>query len=153
MLKNCSFQQGYDGSCGPASLKMALHHLGIEKTENELVKLGSCRGEGVELEDLLKIAKKFKIKGFIKENSDLKEIKKYLKKKCAIIVGWFFEDDGHYSVISRIDNENIYLQDPQIGHIRAMRINLFKRIWFDFPGKFMRTKEDLQLRKMLVLYN
>jgi predicted double-glycine peptidase len=148
-----SFQQGFDGSCGPASLKIVLKDFEIEKTEKELTKLSNCGKDGVELEVLLKVAKKFKIKGFIKENSDMKEIKKYLKKKNhAIIVDWFYEDEGHYCVVSHIDKENIYLQDPELGHQRAMRLELFKRIWFDFPGNYMKTKNDLKLRRMLVLY-
>src|SRR3989344_9024424 len=145
------FQQGYDGSCGPASLKIALESLGRKKTEKELRKLCRVGKGGIELEDLLKVAKKFKLKGFIKKNSDIKEIRNYLRKKYEIIVGWFHESDGHYSVVSHIDKENIYLQDPELGHLRAMRIELFKRIWFDFPGDFIKTKNDLQLRKMLVL--
>jgi len=150
---NHSFQQGYDGSCGPASLKIVLNHFEIKKSEKELKKLLKCSTAGVELEDLLRIAKKIGLNGFVKENSNIKEIKKILKKKTySIIVGWFSEDDGHYSVVSHIDKENVYLQDPEIGHIRAMRIEKFKRIWFDFPGDFMKTKNDLQLRKMLVLY-
>ena len=95
MIKH-SFQQGHDGSCGPAALKIALDHLGIEKSEKELVKLVRFSKIGVELEDLLRVAKKFRVKGFVKENVDIKDIRKYLKKKGhSIIVGWFFKDNGH----------------------------------------------------------
>jgi len=152
MLKQNSFQQGYDGSCGPASLKIALKHFGINKSEKELMKITKSKERGVELEDLLKAAKKLGLKGFTKEKYGITEIRKYLKGKYAIIVGWFDENDGHYSVVSNIDKENIYLQDPELGHLRAMRIEKFKRIWFDFPGAYIKTKKDLQLRKMLVLY-
>lgn len=146
------FQETREGFCGPASLKIALSRLGIDKTERELVKLTKCQEGGVELEELLKVAKKFKVKGFIVENHGIIEIRKYLRKKYIIIVAWFNQDDGHYSVVSRIDKENIYLQDPELGHPRAIRIEKFKRIWFDFPGNYMRKKKDLQLRKMLVPY-
>ncbi|MFH1608088.1 MAG: cysteine peptidase family C39 domain-containing protein [archaeon] len=153
MLKQNPFQQGFDGSCGPASLKIALKHFGINKSEKALIRLTKCGEEGVELEDLLNVAKKFKINGFVKETCDIKDIKKYLKsEKYTIIVGWFDESEGHYSVVSRIDKENIYIQDPELGHIRAMRIEKFERIWFDFPGRYIKTKSDLQLRKMLVLH-
>lgn len=151
MIKH-PFQQGYDSSCGPASLKIALNYFGINKSEKELIKLTKCKDRGVELEDLLKLAKKLGLKGFVKEKYGITDIRKYLKKKYTIIVGWFDETDGHYSVVSHIDKENIYLQDPQLGHLNAMRIKFFKRVWFDFPGNFMKTKNDLQLRKMLVLH-
>ena len=45
----------------------------------------------------------------------------------------------------------IYLQDPQLGHPRAIKLEEFKRIWFDFEPAFMATKEDLLLRRMIVI--
>ena len=151
MLRDIAFQQR-EGACGPASLKMVLHHFGIKKTEKQLIK--ECKNSllGVEFEMLLKVVKKYKLKGFLVRNSDIKDIKKFLKKKYMIIIEWFFEDDGHFSVVSNIDKENIYIQDPHLGHLRAIRLDIFKRIWFSFPGKFMKTKNDLKLRGMIVIY-
>lgn len=152
MFKDIAFQQR-EGLCGPASLKMVLNHFNIKKTEKQIAKLSGTRpSEGVEAENLLKVAKKLGLKVFLKENGNLGDIRKHLEKKHAIIVEWFFEDDGHFSVVSNIDRENIYLQDPHLGHMRAIRLNIFKRIWFTFSGKYMKTKNDLSLRKMLVIY-
>lgn len=147
------FQQS-DSFCGPASLKIALRHFGIEKSEKELARMaGLKRSVGVEAEDMLRISKKLGLKGFVKDFSTIKEIRKNSKdKKRVVIVEWFLEDDGHFSVVSDIDKENIYLQDPHLGHLRAMKINLFLRLWFTFPDKYIKTKDDLKLRRMLVLY-
>ena len=150
MLRNSVFQQK-EGTCGPASLKIVLHHFGIEISEKQLIKDCENSSVGVESDILLKIAKKYGLKGKLIKNATFKNIKKFLKKNQAIIVEWFSEDDGHYSIVSRIDNENIYLIDPELGHLRAIRKEKFKRIWFTFPGKFMKTKNDLKLREMIVL--
>ena len=152
MLKLTAFQQR-EGHCGPAALKIVLHHFSINKTEKQLAKMSGCTpARGVELPALLKTAKKLGLKGFTKQNANLADIRKALAKHRAVIIDWFFEDDGHISAASHIDRENIYLQDPHLGHLRAIRLDIFKRIWFTFPGAYMKTKEDLVLRPMLVLY-
>lgn len=139
--------------CGPSCLKMVLDYYGIEKSEKELVRLSGTSKHGVTGEDMLKVAKKFKLKGFIKDNVDIKDLRKYVnKKKIPVIVSWFSEDDGHYSVVVNLDRENIYLQDPYLGHVRAMSIKKFKRLWFDFAGDYILTNKDLFLRSMLVIY-
>ncbi|MGV8152346.1 MAG: cysteine peptidase family C39 domain-containing protein [Candidatus Nanoarchaeia archaeon] len=151
MLNYNSFQQR-EGLCGPASLKIVLSSFGINKSEKELAKKMKCTKAGVEAEEILKIAKKLGLKGYIKEKATIEDIKKELKNNHKrIIVDWFLEDDGHFSVVSSMDKENIYLQDPDIGCIRAIRLDIFNRIWFDFPGKYMKTKKDLLLRRMLIL--
>jgi predicted double-glycine peptidase len=152
MLRGMGFQQR-DGACGPASLKIVLNFFRIKVTEKQLMK--DCRHSnacGEEAEVLLEAAKKYKLKGFLIHNADIKDIRKYLKKKYLMIVDWFEEDDGHFSVVSHIDKENIYLQDPSLGHVRAMRLDIFKRVWFTFSGKYMKTNNDLKLRELLVLH-
>ena len=153
MLKVKPFKQT-TGFCGPASLRIVLDYFGIKKSEKELAKLSGCsKSKGVEAEGLLKAVKKFGLKGFIKDFSKIKDIKKYvLKKKIPVIVDWFSEDEGHYSVVAGIDNKNIYLQDPELSKIRKLEINDFKRIWFDFPGRFLRSKNDLIIRRLIIIH-
>lgn len=153
MLKVKPFSQK-SSFCGPASLKMVLDYFGIKKSEKELAKLSGCsKSKGVEAESLLKAAQKLGLKGFIKDFSKIKDIKKYVvKKKIPVIVDWFSEDEGHYSAVVGIDNKNIYLQDPELGKVRKLKIQDFKRIWFDFPGKFLRSKKDIIIRRLIVIY-
>jgi len=133
-------------------LKIALDYFGIKKSEKELIKLCKCGKYGVDADSLLKVAVKLGLKGFIKDNSDFNDIRKNLKQKSVVIVDWFLDDDGHFGIVYDIDKENIYIQDPDLGHRRALRLDIFKRIWFTFPGAYMRTKNDLQLRRMIVLH-
>lgn len=141
------------GYCGPASLKMVLSYFGTEKSENELVKLSGCKKDkGVEANGLLKAAKKLGFKGFIKDFSNIEDIKKFvIDKKILIIVDWFSGDDGHYSVVVGINKKNIYLQDPELGRLRIMKLVDFERVWFDFSGPFLRSKNDLIIRRMIVI--
>jgi len=153
MLKVKAFKQR-TGFCGPASLKMVLDYFGIRKSERELAKLsGTTLARGVEGKNLLKAAEKLGLKGFIKDFSKISDIKKYVqKKKIPVIIDWFSKDEGHYSVVVSIDKKNIYLQDPEIDRIRKLDIETFKRIWFDFPGKFLRSKKDIIIRRLIIIH-
>lgn len=141
------------GYCGPASLKMILSYYGINKSEKELAKLtNSTKEHGTNAKSIIKIAKKLGFKAFIKNFSNIKDIRRYvLKQKIPIIVDWFSQDEGHYSVVVDIDKENIYLQDPEIGHLHAMKLNTFKRVWFDFPTKYLESKDDIVIRRMIII--
>jgi len=75
-----------------------------------------------------------------------------LERKIPVIVDWFSVDEGHYSAVVGINNKNIYLQDPELGKVRKLKINDFKRIWFDFPGEFLRSKKDIIIRRLIIIH-
>ncbi len=153
MLKVKPFRQE-TGYCGPASLKMVLQYYGVDKSEEELAELTDCDPEaGIEAGRLLTAAEEFGLVGFVKDGSEYEDIKReVLQNGRPVIVDWFSEDDGHYSVVVDVDEENIYLLDPEIGYVRAMRWKKFYRVWFDFPGEFIRDKDDLSIRRMVVIF-
>lgn len=152
MLKLKPFRQKI-GFCGPATLKMVLNYFGLEKTEQELAQATGCTKEkGIEADKIVAAAKQFGLKAQIKDNASFDDVKKYLNKKIPPIVDWFYKDDGHYSVVVDLDKENIYLLDPSIGHLRAVRLKKFYRIWFDFPGPYIKTKNDLILRRLIAVF-
>jgi len=132
---------------------MVLEFYGIKKSEKELAKLsGATVAHGVEAPDMLKIAKKFGFKGFIKDYAAFADIKKYLKQNIPVIVGWFSKDDGHYSVVVGMDKKFIYLQDPEYIKVRKMDLKTFERVWFDFMGDFLKSPKDMIIRRMLVIF-
>lgn len=162
-LKVKSFQETLNaGMCGPASLKIVLNYYGVDKSEKELAKLsGTTKSLGTNIKGLTKAAKQLGFKVSIKNNSSFSNIEKWLAKKTPVIVDWFtrgrqdYSDsevaDGHYSVVCGIDNNFIYLQDPEIGGIRKIEKNDFKRVWFDFSSEYIKPKE-LIIRQIIAIY-
>lgn len=140
--------------CGPASLKMVLEYYGIEKSENELADLTLYQpSKGVNAENLLKAAKGLGLNAFYKDLSKIKDLELYvLKKKIPVIVDWFSTNDGHYSVVVDINKENIYMQDPELGNLRTLDIETFQKVWFDFTGNYLVSKDDIIIRRMIIIY-
>lgn len=157
MIKLKPFRQT-PGFCGPASLKMVLNYYSISVSEAELAKLsGTTQKKGTSIEGLIKAAKHFGFQAFLKTNSSLNDLRYFVKREIPVIVDWFSEDDGHYSVVVDIDKNNIVLMDPALRKIliyirrRKFSTEDFFRIWFDFPGDFIKDSKDLTLRLMLVV--
>ncbi len=152
MIKLKPFRQT-PGFCGPASLKIVLDFYGIPVTEAKIAKLaGASRNKGTTREGLIRAAKHFGFRVFLKKNSTLSDIKGFIKKGIPVIIDWFLEDDGHYSVVADIDDKYILLVDPAFKNgKRKIPIEKFFRVWFDFPGNYIKNPKDLVLRLMLVI--
>ncbi|MCF8051361.1 MAG: DUF2817 domain-containing protein [Desulfobacterales bacterium] len=132
---------------------MVLAFFGVKITEKKLVEISGCTQScGVMTEGLVRAAQELGFRAKIKDFSDLKDIDEWVnRKKIPVIVDWFAFEGGHYSVVSGIDKENIYLEDPSLGHRRAMKLSTFKRLWFDFPTDYLKSKDDLIIRRMIVI--
>lgn len=151
MLKVKPYRQTA-GFCGPAALKMVLAYYGVHKTERELGRLaGTTKGRGTGAEGLVAAARQLGRKAGFKDNQSLTTIRIYLRKKIPVIVDWFSQDDGHYSVAVGMDKKFIYLQDPELGGVRKLTLTEFYRVWFDFPGDYLKTKADLILRRLIII--
>lgn len=138
--------------CGPASLKMVLSYYGLEKSELALARLaGTRRRHGTPAAGLVKAAKTLGFDASIEDEAEIKDIRAYLRKKVPVIVNWFSNDEGHYSVVIGMDRKYIRLMDPEIGGLRTISLKDFNRIWFDFPGDYLRRKEDIVIRRMVVV--
>ena len=148
--------------CGPASLKIVLEYYGINKSEDELSQLCKFKeGLGVDDKGIKSAAEKLGLKVKIKNNSSFKDIEKWLKKETPVIVDWFTKGrtdygdsstaDGHYSVVMGLDDNFIYLQDPELGAMRKIERNNFMRVWFDFNGQHLKPNE-LIIRQIIAVY-
>lgn len=123
------------GFCGPASLKMVLSAYGITKSERYLAQLTKCsRGGGCEEADIVRAAGEFGLKGYVKQNSSIDEVKSLLKKGSLVIVAWFSpEQASHYSVVAGFDSDMIILADPHFGDLKKHKVEWFEERWFDLP--------------------
>jgi len=157
MLKLKPFRQS-PGFCGPASLKMVLDYYGVSSSEADLAKIsGTTKEKGTSMEGLAKAAEHFGFKTFVKKDSSIEDVDSYVKQGIPVIVDWFYIDDGHYSVVVDINKKELTLMDPTLQKLilyirrRKIPVDKFLRIWFDFPGNFIKDSKDLILRSMLVI--
>jgi len=162
-LKLKSFQETLNASmCGPASLKIVLKYYDTEVAEKELAKMtGWNKDLGIDDKGIKKAATLLGFKVKIKNNSNFKDIERWLDQKVPVIVNWFtrgrrdYSDsnitDGHYSVVAGLDDKFIYLQDPEIGKVRRLERNNFMKVWFDFRGEYINPKK-LIVRQIIVVY-
>ena len=50
-----------------------------------------------------------------------------------------------------LDEEYIYLQDPEIGSMRKLEREDFMTVWFDFRGKYIKS-DELIIRQIIAVY-
>ena len=152
----------FKSMCGPASLKMVFDYYGIEKSEQEIAKLAGTTDElGTDDQGIKKAAEELGFKVEIKNNSTFEDIQEWLDKKVPVIVNWFtrgradYEDsevaDGHYSVVVGLDEEFIYIQDPEIGKVRKIEKEDFMKVWFDFTSEYIKP-DELIIRQLIAIY-
>lgn len=151
------------GMCGPASLKIVMDYYGLEKSEKELSELTENDSDlGTTAENIKKAAEQLGFTVEIKNNCDFADIENWLDKNVPVIVDWFTRGrndyveeiaaaDGHYSVAAGLDEKYIYLQDPEIGGMRKMEKETFKKVWFDFEGKYIKP-DELIIRQVIAVY-
>ncbi|MBI2577354.1 MAG: C39 family peptidase [Candidatus Wildermuthbacteria bacterium] len=153
----------HGGYCGPASLKIVLAYFSVEKSEEEIAELCGRDSElGTDDAGLKNAAEHYGFKVEIKNNAEFADIEEWLKRKVPVIVDWFtrgrsdYSDsevaDGHYSVVAGLDDENIYLQDPEIGGMRVIDRDDFMKVWFDFSGKYITSWDDMIIRQIIAVY-
>jgi predicted double-glycine peptidase len=150
--------------CGPASLKMVLNYYGIDKSEQDIVNLTKfIPGLGISSDDICEASESLGFKCTIKNESTLNDVSEWLQKKIPVIVDWFtrgrsdYSDsevaDGHYSVVIGIDEQYVYMQDPEIGGMRKIAKDDFMKVWFDFAGNIIIQKDDLIIRQLIAVYH
>lgn len=164
MLNVKPFQETLNGSfCGPASLKIVTDYYGFNQTEAELAFLsGKDDILGTNGQSLKKVAEGLGLKVEIKDKAEFGDIETWLEKGVPLILDWFTkgrrddpEDgvaDGHYSVAIGLDDDFIYLQDPEVGRVRKINREDFYRVWFDFSSNNIEKWEDLIVRQIIAIY-
>lgn len=149
--------------CGPACLKMVLAYYGVERSEAELAKsAGTDSNLGTNAQGIKRAAETLGFTVEVKNYSTFDDIQSWLDKTVPVIVNWFTRGrmdypesevpDGHLSVVVGLDEEFIYLQDPEIGKLRRITREDFLRVWFDFTGDHIETWEELIIRQLIAIH-
>ncbi len=135
------------GLCGPASLKMLLEYYGKIFTESELTDLcGATVERGADHEQMLTAVRRIGEEPIDKEDATFDDIRNYVDKGIPVILGWWSEDDDHYSVVCDIDDETITMMDPQLDEgLLVMPLAEFDKIWYDMEGDDRRRVDHWML--------
>ncbi len=136
MIKLDIIKQKYDWDCGPASLAIIFCHYNQCQSYPEILKMVKLK-HGTDNQTMKEIAEKLGFKTFIKENSSIEDIKKFLKKKIPVIVNYLEPklNWGHYSVVTGI-NHNLILANPDTGKEEKWDIVDFEKRWISGNGKY-----------------
>lgn len=123
-------------TCAAAAMKMALEKIGIVKSEKLLAKLlKTNKVRGTWHKDFPRVAEKYRLTYFVKRNSSIKDLKKYRARGFVVIVCYYYRPEkiDHYSVLKKIDANNIYLWDPWFGPKHKYKLSFFRQIWKSNP--------------------
>jgi hypothetical protein len=122
------------GMCGPASVRAVLEYYGDERTEAFLAGLmGATPDDGVEAPVMVEAVKGLGYGAYWRDETPIDDVRRLvMDERTPVIVDWFSTNMGHYSVVVGIDENFVYLQDPEIRGLRAITLEEFVNVWFDF---------------------
>jgi predicted double-glycine peptidase len=141
------------GLCGPSALKAVLAYWGIDTTEQKLAELAEVDPEvGATEIQLIKAAEALGFRTLHKFEATLDDLRQAIDLwKIPVLVDWFSVYDTHWSVVCAINEEYVYLMDPEKVMMRAVPIERWVKVWFTYPGEQI-SPQDLQMRSMLLVY-
>jgi len=142
------------GYCGPSSLRAVLAYYGVVRSEDELAALmGATRKEGVEADALVEAAQQLGFRAGYWDQASFADVQTLTDLGVPVIVDWFSETDGHYSVVTKVDGMTgtLTIMDPETASYRTFNCAEFLRVWFDFPGEVPEPGTLLVRRAIVVV--
>jgi len=149
-------------SCGGACLNTILEFNGIEKNELDIDELCGMSEEGIEPENLVKVAKEFGLSSKLIKGSNIEELKGYVDNGIPVIVAivawgkfgeknYSLDEDGHYVIVIGYDECRVYIEDPSIKNGRGfLDWNEFGQRWHDIDGKRFAMPMKGKAKKVVV---
>lgn len=162
MLEIEPFKQSDDSLCGPAVIKMVLNYNGIDAPENEIAERAShTYALGCDDHGMKRALESYGLNVVIQNFSTFDDINGWLSNKIPVIVDWFSggidcdptdTPNGHSSIVVDLDDEFIYLLDPEFAIVRSLKRDDFMRCWFDWRSPYIVSWEDMIIRQIMVAY-
>lgn len=134
-------------TCGASSAVAVLRALGMPANERAMAKeMGSNNVVGTYAANIVKAMKARGLSAEAKEHLGFDDLKRALDKGAMVIVAyqaWREDtdvewkkrwDDGHYSVVTGLDADNIYLMDPSQDDRGVIPRREFLDRWHDIDG-------------------
>jgi len=119
-------------TCAIATLRMILDFLGIKNHRNKLVKgLKPDKEEGVPHGRIIEFIREVGLYSYVNNESDIDEIKYYLKEGNPVIVNYLdlVDNEGHYSIIVGFEEHKFILNDPWNGEGFEIGFKDFEKRW------------------------
>lgn len=127
------FEQKKDYTCGPAVLRMVAAFFGASYTPEQLYKITSPDPDtGTRNKDMERAVKKLGLSVYSKNKADIKDIRNFIDKGLPVIVNFIEprgKQEGHYSLVVGLTNEEIIFNDPGYGESFRMGIAEFLSRW------------------------
>ena len=140
------------GLCGPFALAALLRFYGDRVSLPTLARLcRATRARGTTPDHLATAARARGFQVRTKRWADIADLARVLHRGLPPIVLWFSEDEGHYSIVVGLDPRSVALADPELGRIRRLSRQMFRRVWFDFSTSGPEKGATLYARWMLVV--
>lgn len=140
------------GLCGPYTLAAVLRFHGDRVSLAELMRLcRATRARGTSPRDLAAAARARGFRTRVQEWAEMSNLAAALRRGLPPIVLWFSGDEGHYSAVVGLDRQSVSLADPELGRVRRLPRDAFRRVWFDFSTSGPEKASRLYARWMLVV--
>ena len=124
------YEQQETGWCGPASLQIALAHLGEEYEQDWIAHTTACSVFGETSNDAM--LRFVSLNGFSFWCLVLARWEDLLFGDGVVTIVDYTKDGvGHYSVVVDRKQEYLYLADPEVGNIEVWERKLFEEHWHD----------------------
>lgn len=119
-----------EGFCGPGVIQRIASCEGMAFSQSELAQImKTTNREGTSQKNLHEGSKSIGLKAFQLKGLEIEELSTLLEHHY-IVVNWMDgpndKDDGHYSLLDRVENGIVYLNDA------VMPVNEFEEKWYDF---------------------
>lgn len=137
MIKLPYFKQDTNYSCGPAVIQMIFRFYGKVFSEEDLIqRLKTQKDIGTQHQSMIEVARTEGFYVYVNNESSLNEIIFFLNKNIPVIVHYVDDGVGHYSVVVKVDEDNVVLDDPWNGEKFKINREQFEKIWHNEKGNF-----------------
>ena len=137
-------------TCGPACMASALKKLtGKDWEESELAKeLGTTELGYTPVENMVHFAVAQGFHSELLEGETLSGLWLAFQKNDLIIVIWWDEDAGHYSIVKEIHEKSIVLMDPLVardGQFNTLDLLYFLNCWVKRGSKIITMSKESRI--------
>lgn len=136
------FPQETEYTCAPACIRIVLSKYGIFLTEKEIeIETRSTSESGTDDGEILKFFTSRHFDTTLHERWEFSDIKKFLEDGYDIIINYFIseEQEWHYAIVKNIDDQYIYLIDPECWPDTQYPLPSFYENWHNSSGKLVRS--------------